>query len=115
MEFLEGIEREHSTLLVMKGKADAELYKDIEAIKEDLKVHDGKIAYCMDMLADSDEGSVPEDEEQEEEYDHDIEGGREDAEDFPAGAAEVLPWVERMRLLGYISGEGNSSQPSSSQ
>ena len=59
---LESIEEEHSWLLVMKGKADAETYEDINTMKEHMQIVDGKVSYCLTML-DSDSADEGEEEE----------------------------------------------------
>ena len=62
---MEGIEHDHSRLLVCKAKADAEMYDDMELVKDSVKVLQGKMDYVLHVLDDS--GSEEDSDEAEEE------------------------------------------------
>ena len=67
ISFLERVEDEHSCLLIAQAKADAEMHSDIDAMKSNFAVLDGKVTYCMDMIDETFTESDGKEEEEEEE------------------------------------------------
>jgi len=66
INFLERVEDEHSRLLIAQAKADAEMHSDIDVMKFNLAVLDGKVTYCMDMIDETFTESDGMEEEEEE-------------------------------------------------
>ena len=66
MQFLEKQEDQHSRLLFLKARSDAEMMDDLKGLREENKVLEGKVGYCMQLLTDS-ESCFEEDEEEQKE------------------------------------------------
>jgi hypothetical protein len=113
IDFLEKMEIEHSRLLTLKGKADAELYTDIENMKQDIKVLPGKADYLIRAQEESDAESDAESDDGSQAFqeagdsDESLAAVSKDTTGIQSHVPVVpehvraLPYLERMRALGY--------------
>ncbi len=86
MQFLENQEDQHSRLLFLKARSDAEMMDDLKSLRYDNKVLEGKVGYCLELLTDSESDfeKDEEGEEEEEQKENSAPNGEESGDDVSA-------------------------------